>query len=264
MGAKLLAAKEDAELVPVAVTLETGPGTSLDVDYSTNDDARPRACLSRAFWCPGPGCTATTHVVWLARFQPRWRGATGGEAVRSSGVPRPAVSKCHRVRGEGGSIGPDLSNLVDRDYDSVLRDLTHPSAAINPDYVTYSIALTDGRVLSGSVRTEGKSLRVGNAQGEEAVIPRADVEAMKPQGISIMPEGLPAILGPERMKNLLTFLLTPPLAPAPIHRDDAPPPRSLAEVEKVLRAGADPADPGEACPAAPHRPGRGREGPRDR
>src|SRR5713101_3274189 len=66
-----------------------------------------------------------------------------------------ACFKCHSVRGQGGIIGPDLSNLPQRDYHSVLRDITEPSFAINPDYITQAIQLKNGRVLTGAVRTEG-------------------------------------------------------------------------------------------------------------
>ena len=59
------------------------------------------------------------------------------------------------MRGRGGRIGPDLSNLIHRDYESVMRDVHAPSAAINPDYITYQVEMKDGRVLLGVPRTEG-------------------------------------------------------------------------------------------------------------
>ena len=75
--------------------------------------------------------------------------------------------KCHQVRGRGGRIGPDLSNLIHRDYESVLRDIHSPSAAINPDYITYFVALRDGRALQGVLRTEGDSLVIGDQKGRQ-------------------------------------------------------------------------------------------------
>ncbi len=51
-------------------------------------------------------------------------------------------AKCHALGGEGGTIGPNLSNLSQRDYHSVLRDITEPSFAINPDYISHSITHT--------------------------------------------------------------------------------------------------------------------------
>src|SRR5690606_3042149 len=120
--------------------------------------------------------------------------------------------------------------LVHRDYASVLRDLREPSATINPDYIAHAIALADGRVLQGTIRTEGDRMIVGDAQGAETAVDRAEVEEVSPSATSIMPEGLDEALGPEALRDLLTFLLTEPLAPAPIEVDGAPPPRRRAEV----------------------------------
>ena len=144
-------------------------------------------------------------------------------------------AECHAVRGRGGTIGPDLSNLAHRDYASVLRDIREPSFAINPDHITYSLALVDGRLLSGTVRSSGANLRVGDSQGRETVFAQSDVEAMQPQSVSTMPEGLVQLLGAAKLKDLLTFLLAPELLPAPVRREGAPPPRTRAEVDAVVK-----------------------------
>jgi type 1 glutamine amidotransferase len=51
-----------------------------------------------------------------------------------------------------------------------------------------------------------------------------------------MPEGLVKTLGPEKMRDLLTFLLTEPLKPVPTERDGVPPARRRSDVESVLNA----------------------------
>jgi putative heme-binding domain-containing protein len=146
-------------------------------------------------------------------------------------------SSCHKVGGRGGDIGPDLSNLIHRDYASVYRDIHAPNAAINPDYITHSVALTDGRVLQGTLRSEGDRLIVSDTAGKQTIIESGLVEATSPSPTSIMPEGLDTALGAERLRDLLTFLLTDPLAPARLEREDAPPPRRRAELAAAL-AGA--------------------------
>jgi putative heme-binding domain-containing protein len=146
-------------------------------------------------------------------------------------------SKCHKMRGEGGMIGPDLSNLPQRDYASVLRDITQPSYAINPDFVTQTIVTDDGKVLVGSIRTHGAELVVGHQDGKETRLQRDEVEAFEPSSQSVMPEKIAELLGPETLRDLLTFLLIePPTMPnyGPL---PPPPPRSIDEVEAVL-AGA--------------------------
>src|SRR5581483_900415 len=90
-----------------------------------------------------------------------------------------ACSKCHAIWGRGGSVGPDLSNLPQRDYHSVLRDIAEPSFAIHPDYITQVVALKDGRVLTGPVRTQGDSLLVGDAAGAVTTVSRSAVEEVQ-------------------------------------------------------------------------------------
>jgi putative heme-binding domain-containing protein len=153
-----------------------------------------------------------------------------------------ACSKCHAVNGQGGRIGPDLTNLVHRDYASVYRDITQPSFALNPDYIPQTISLHSGKQLVGVVRTEGGKLHVGDKDGQTAVIDKADIESIKPSGVSIMPDDLLKKLGPDRTRDLLTYLL---LQPPSMPRDYAgtekrPKPRTVAEVNAVLAGAPNP------------------------
>lgn len=140
-------------------------------------------------------------------------------------------------------MGPDLSNLVHRDFVSVLRDITTPSFAINPDHLSYSVSLVDGRVLSGVVRTSSQKVRIGDAKGSVIEINTADIDEMRALSTSTMPEGLPKLLGAERMRDLLTFLLT---ASPQMPRDYVgarPKPRTRAEVEAALAGSPQPPEP---------------------
>jgi putative heme-binding domain-containing protein len=121
-----------------------------------------------------------------------------------------ACAKCHVAHGSGGKLGPDLSNLVDRDYESVLRDIAHPDAAINPDYITYQVVMRDGRALIGTIQSDGDRLLIGDREGRVTELPQEDVDSMRPATVSTMPSGLAEKLGPEKMKHLLAFLLQPP------------------------------------------------------
>ncbi len=84
------------------------------------------------------------QVIVNNRDLPELKGGNWlrGKQVYSS--EKALCSKCHHMRGEGGMIGPDLSNLPQRDYASVLRNITKPSYAINPDFVSYSVVTKAG------------------------------------------------------------------------------------------------------------------------
>ena len=214
--------------------------------YTTAEDSRPRALPLRRFLLPWAALTKRAEAdAFAERDIPELKGGdwSRGRAVFTGSEAR--CSACHQVRGRGSDIGPDLSNLIHRDYASVLRDIHAPSAAINPDYIAYSVALTDGRVLQGTLRTEGDGLIVSDTAGVQTTVPRSSVEETAPSAVSIMPEGLDAALGPEKLRDLLTFLLTDPLGPAKIEYQGSPPPppRRRQELDAVLKGSVPVANP---------------------
>jgi type 1 glutamine amidotransferase len=104
--------------------------------------------------------------------------------------------------------------------------------------MTYRIDLTDGRTLVGVPRDAGGGkLIIGDAAGNEVTIARARVKSMTAAPVSLMPEGIDNLLGPAKMRDLLTYLLTAPPLPAPLERPGAPAPRTRAEVAAVLAGG---------------------------
>lgn len=238
--AKLTARPKQGELLPAEVTLTASrKSPELSLAWHTQEDSRPRAlALGRMLlpWAPARG----EPVSLVAR---RPAELEGGDRERGRVLfysERATCSRCHQVRGEGGRIGPDLSNLVHRDYASVLRDIQVPSAALNPDHLTYVVTLTNGRVLTGTLRSEGTTLIVGDVDGKETRVPRAKVEEVAPLPMSLMPEGLDRTLKPEEMRDLMTFLLVDPLKPAPIEAKDPPPARTQKEVDALLKDSAKP------------------------
>jgi putative heme-binding domain-containing protein len=215
------------------------PPLSLTVSYHTNEDPSPRAMPLRRMLVPWATPTDEPQVVIDNRSLAELEG---GNWLRGKDVffgDKAMCSKCHQMRGEGALLGPDLSNLPQRDYESVLRDITKPSYAMNPDFITQTVITTGGRVLTGSIRSSGSDLFVGDKDAKETRIARDEVEEIHPSSVSVMPEGLAEAIGPEAMCDLLTFLLVEPPSMPDYGPLPPPPPRSSEEV-KILLSGADP------------------------
>lgn len=156
--------------------------------------------------------------------------------------------KCHQLGDipQGGAatggaatgVGPDLTNLIHRDYASVYRDVTNPSFAINPDFISHSVRLKDGSVLVGSLRSEGDEILLSDRDAKVTKLSLAEIDEMKPSMQSVMPEGLLSLLNAAQIKDLMCFLLSqPPRMPlepslAAIRT------RSRSEVLAVLNAGS--------------------------
>lgn len=220
-----------------------GIGATVDVDYDlsgaldqsgwislfrTLPRSREIASLAKAGAWSVPG-TKPPHYPYI---HPQESGPdtsfalAGGDYERGRALffgDKLKCSTCHRTRGEGGTIGPDLSNLPSRDAASVLKDIKEPSASINPDYVAYNVILRDGETLTGFVRAQDEqSLRLVTADGKDNILRRSEVNSLVPSSISLMPTGLLDSVNEGQIRDLLTFLL------------NAPPTRTQAEVASAL------------------------------
>jgi putative heme-binding domain-containing protein len=193
--------------LPIELELETGahPEPRLEVSWFTAEDSRARALpLHRMLipWArPAAQMVGTPRVPELAGGN--WQ--KGRELYFGAA----ACHACHATRGEGRPTGPDLSNLVHRDYASVLKDIMAPSATLNPDYLGYTVQLKDGTSRTGFVTREGNGdVKFTDAGGVAELIPRERVGEIQPMAKSLMPEGLLDALNPDELRDLMTFLLT--------------------------------------------------------
>lgn len=189
----------------------------------------------RRFYLPWAEFTSEPVKLASERILPELAGGNWLRGQKLFFSEQAACSKCHQVGGVGGKLGPDLSNLIHRDYTSVLRDISEPSAAINPDHTAFNVELKDGDVLTGVVIGDtADTLTLGNAVGQPVRVAKSNIKNIKPSSLSLMPEGLDKGLGEAAMKDLMTYLMTVPLEPAPIEIGGAPPARSRAELSAVL------------------------------
>jgi putative heme-binding domain-containing protein len=116
---------------------------------------------------------------------------------------------CHRLHGEGGALGPDLTGSGRHDLDYLLTNIVTPSATVSPDYRMKQLVLGDGRVLAGIVvRRTAEAILLRTPTGEETV-PLSDVEETIDGGVSLMPEGILERLDEREAADLIRFLMEP-------------------------------------------------------
>jgi putative heme-binding domain-containing protein len=184
-------------------------------------------------WAAEPGATPAAGVAQAERTDVKGNWLEG----RRLFFGQAACFTCHVIRGEGMAFGPDLSNLIHRDRDSVMKDILQPSATINPDQAGSTVKLKDGSIVQGIVRTANdNAVKLGLPAGAEMTIERAKIASVDPLKTSLMTEGFGERLSKQQQEDLLTFLLINPLEPAPITRTDPPmpTPRTRAEVAAVM------------------------------
>ncbi|MES2709919.1 MAG: ThuA domain-containing protein [Verrucomicrobiota bacterium] len=239
---------EKASVKTLDLTIASGLRTDgSGLTFSLNGKVRPVS--ERRLFVPwaksGPGAVKTDGPP-VARTDVKGNWLHGRRIFFGKG----ACFTCHTTRNEGANFGPDLTNLIHRDRDSVTNDILNPSSTINPEQTGSTVTFTDGAVLNGIVRTLTDSkIVLSLAGGANMDRPRAEVKSIVPMKESLMPEAFGKNLTPAELEDLLTFLLTQPLEPAPITRKDPglPTARSAAEIAPFLPV-IDPAAPPAAAP----------------
>jgi putative heme-binding domain-containing protein len=114
---------------------------------------------------------------------------------------------CHKLFGQGGQIGPDLTAFKRDDLQNMLLNIVHPNAEIREGYVNYMVTTKDGRALTGFLADEDKqTVVIRGIDGANMTIARADLQEMKPTGFSLMPEGLLQAMEEQQIRDLFAYL----------------------------------------------------------
>jgi putative heme-binding domain-containing protein len=156
-------------------------------------------------WAPLPAEAAVQAPLVLPDL-------SGGDPARGKTLfsgEQARCSQCHAFRGQGGKIGPDLTEIGKRGRAEIYRNIAAPSASIEPDYNSYTVATKDGQVVVGVVRAEGPTaIRVTDTNAKATVIERGQIAQIRPSGTSIMPVGLAAQLGDSAVRDIIAYLTT--------------------------------------------------------
>ena len=114
--------------------------------------------------------------------------------------------KCHKLYGQGQTVGPDLTGSNRANIDYLLENVIDPSAVVNKDYRMTILVLADGRVLNGLVTQQTEKTVTLQGLTEKTTIDRADIEESKLTELSPMPEGLLQTLTPVQIRDLVAYL----------------------------------------------------------
>ncbi len=152
--------------------------------------------------------TSQAKAALIAKYKALFASKEGAPADPSRGraVFGRVCLSCHKLFDAGGDVGPELTGSDRANPDYILENVLDPSAAVNRDYTVTQVATTDGRLISGIIRSQSESSLVVQSANERIVIPREDVEAIKPSSSSMMPEGLLDPLSTQEVRDLFAYL----------------------------------------------------------
>src|SRR5262249_13666896 len=118
-----------------------------------------------------------------------------GDPQAGRAVFRKLCAQCHTIYGEGATLGPDLTSNGRGSFEQLLTSVFDPSLVIGESYRTTTVVTEDGRNLTGLV-TEDSDRRIELALpgGGREAIPRHLVKSARASALSMMPEGIEALL----------------------------------------------------------------------
>ena len=121
--------------------------------------------------------------------------------------------QCHALFGSGAHIGPELTGSNRADLEYVLANVLDPSSLIGNDYVAHVVATSDGRVLTGIIKSEDQNSLTLQTANEILVIPQEDVDERKQSEMSMMPDDLWTPLTDFEVVSLVGYLASPAQTP---------------------------------------------------
>jgi putative membrane-bound dehydrogenase-like protein len=117
--------------------------------------------------------------------------------------------RCHKAQGRGQEVGPDLSTVGRNPRRHILESILQPSALVAPNYQTWQVETTDGKVRTGLLtRTYLDDYTYLDAKGDFFHVKTGDVVETRPVPQSIMPDGLVDLLTDQELRDLMAYLVS--------------------------------------------------------
>jgi quinoprotein glucose dehydrogenase len=115
--------------------------------------------------------------------------------------------RCHKINGEGGDAGPNLSQVgarQNREY--IMESILYPNQKIAPGFETVLVFLKSGAGYAGVLTKETETtLEINSPEDGPITISKADIKSRE-KGLSGMPAELRQILSKRDVRNLVEFL----------------------------------------------------------
>ncbi len=119
---------------------------------------------------------------------------------------RRSCAQCHKLYGEGGTIGPDLTGSDRRNLHYIISNIVDPNAEISNDYRMTIVRMKDGRVLLGVISSREEQSITMATSGEVLSVDSRDILSIEPQKFSMMPEGLVLTFTDQQLRDLVAYL----------------------------------------------------------
>jgi putative heme-binding domain-containing protein len=191
------------EWIPTAVMSSLTPNSTLFQELN-----RPNAVLKAAPELAGRQPSSPDRAAVVAGYTGVAEMAS--DAGRGQELFGTLCATCHRMKGLGHEVGPDLAMVATKPVDWLLAAILDPGSAVEARYRGWAITLRSGDVLEGLVAGEtANNVVLKQAGGVEHALLRSDLTTMEPLKGSLMPGGFETVLPRQGMADLIRWLRSP-------------------------------------------------------
>lgn len=158
------------------------------------------------------GVVQETPEAKLAAIE-RWKkeltqeSLAGAKLEEGAALFKKSCATCHKLYGEGLTIGPDLTGANRSNLDYLLMNIIDPSSVVPKQFTTSVIALHNGRVITGVVVGETEKTITVQTDKEQLTVATDDIEQRRNSGKSLMPDGMIDALTPDQVRDLFAFMM---------------------------------------------------------
>jgi len=189
-----------------ALAKQTIPVASLSAfqrQLLVENDSGAVSGLARVILANASRATNAYPAFAAALQQPR-------DAQHGEQVFRDHCATCHKVRGLGFAVGPDLGAEFQRAEEAILTDILAPNQTISAGFQTYVVETSQGQTVSGILASESAtSVMLRQPTGLEQTLLRKDIVRLSSLPVSLMPETLAQALEPREVADVIAWLRDP-------------------------------------------------------
>ena len=119
-----------------------------------------------------------------------------------------ACASCHKVKGQGTEVGPDLSEIGSKlAREALYESIIDPSAGISFGYEAHQLELKSGEEAYGLIVSEtADEIAIKNNTGLVTRHKKSDIKSRRQMKLSIMPAGLQQAMTIEELVDLIEYL----------------------------------------------------------
>ena len=145
---------------------------------------------------------------WVPSGVPGKRDFKNGRQMFGAG----SCYACHRIGGEGGAVGPDLTSVGGKfgGYD-LIESIVDPGKEISDQYGSSIFSLSDGSQLNGRIMNmRNNEYWINTDMMQPSMVTKVKAEnlaSIEPSTVSMMPPGLLNTMDKEDILDLMAYLI---------------------------------------------------------